>query len=233
MRIFYRFCDKKINLNYKGFTITKQQCFLNFIKYFNIADIELILDNCKPNAHEWFFEVGINPNKVHYLNLGNRLSFLEQFEIVELLKLPDDEILYFVEDDYLHLENSVKLIKEGLEKVDFVTGYNHLDKFMKGQNPYCDELGEHTKVFLTNSSLWKLSNSTTMTFACKVKTLKKHKGTMIRKIGIGEAPKDFKMWLALGKKGARLGVALPGFSTHVCPSGYYTPLIDWLKEINY
>ena len=42
-----------------------------------------------------------------------------------------------------------------------------------GGNPYCKGGAEDTRVYLTESTHWKITNSTTMTFACFSEILKK------------------------------------------------------------
>jgi hypothetical protein len=108
-----------------------------------------------------------------------------------------------------------------------------LCKYIKGVNPYCNEWGEVTRVFITNSSHWKFTNSTMMTFACKLGILQKYKDTIIKSIGEGEIPKDFDMWIKLKEMGATLACPIPGAATHICKSGLYSPCVDWLKEIDY
>ena len=46
------------------------------------------------------------------------------------------------------------------------------DKYINGINPYITENSEVTRVYLSKYCHWKLTNSTTMTFAAKVRTLK-------------------------------------------------------------
>ena len=84
------------------------------------------------------------------------------------LTIDDDEIIYFIENDYLHKPNSQEILKEGFDLgASFVSLYDHPDKYLppeKGGNPYCQGGAEDTRVYLTNSVHWKITNSTTMTF---------------------------------------------------------------------
>jgi copper homeostasis protein CutC len=59
--------------------------------------------------------------------------------------------------------------------MDYVTLYDHPDKYLnpiEGGNPYCEGRSEFTRVYFGSNSEFKLNNSSTMTFAAKVKTLK-------------------------------------------------------------
>ena len=82
-----------------------------------------------------------------------------------------------------------------------------------------------TKVFLSDSCHWKLTNSTTMTFACKIKTLRKHEKTM-RKYTSTSHPHDFDMWIDLRNQEVSLITPIPGYSTHG-ESAWLSPLKNW------
>jgi glycosyltransferase involved in cell wall biosynthesis len=102
--------------------------------------------------------------KIIESNLGNSGSFVSALELA--VKLPPDDMVYFVEDDYIHKADAVKVLAEAIPFADYVTVYDHPDKY----GPYYDG-GEVSKVFRTKSSHWRFTQSTTMTFAAQVKTL--------------------------------------------------------------
>ena len=142
-----------------------------------------------------------------------------------------NEIVYFLEDDYLHKEGSQKVLESGFDLgMDYVTLYDHPDKYLnpiEGGNPYCEGRAEFTRVYLGEYSHWKLTNSTTMTFAAKVKTLKEDEG-ILRQWTAGEHPHDFQMFGDLQKKGRRLVSSIPGYATHG-ETRWLTPLTNWEK----
>ena len=112
----------------------------------------------------------------------------------------------------------------------FVSLYDHPDKYLspqQGGNPYCEGAAEDTRVYLTKSTHWKVTNSTTMTFAAKVSTLKQVE-RILRKHTQGSYPDDFKMFLELREEGELLITPLPGYSTHG-EAAWLTPLVDWSK----
>ena len=84
----------------------------------------------------------------------------------------------------------------------FVALYDHPDKYLdpsKGGNPYCQGGAEDTRVYLSDSIHWKITNSTTMTFAAKVSTLRVNED-IIRKHTNTAHPNDFGMFLELREK---------------------------------
>ena len=82
-------------------------------------------------------------------------------------------------------------------------------------------------MFRSESCHWKLTNSTTMTFASRVKTLKEDLGIM-KTWTIGTYPDDFKMFLELTDNGRTLITPLPGYSTHG-ETQWLSPFTDWSK----
>jgi len=170
-------------------------------------------------------------NRVYRTHLGNAKSFL--FILDLSLKLPDDQIIYFVEDDYIHTEGSDVLISEGLDRADYVSLYDHLDKYMDNSpNPLVKHGGEQTKVILTESTHWKFTNSTTMTFAARVKTLKEDAAIFRKHCQHPSGfPHDYELFCELLSKGRKLITPIPARSTH-CEARYISPLVDWKGQIN-
>ena len=113
----------------------------------------------------------------------------------------------------------------------FVALYDHPDKYLdpsQGGNPYCEGGGEDTRVYLTDSCHWKITNSTTMTFAEKVYTLKRVE-PILRKHTEGTHPNDFQMFLDLRANNELLITPIPGYSTHG-ETAWLSPLYDWEKD---
>jgi hypothetical protein len=147
----------------------------------------------------------------------------------EALREPDWQVIYFLENDYLHKPNSDKIILEGLELgASFVSLYDHPDKYLppsQGGNPYCEGGAEDTRVYLTESTHWKITNSTTMTFATTEPNLRRAEKTL-RKYTQGTYPEDFKMFLDLREQGELLISSIPGYATHG-ETAWLSPLTDW------
>ena len=81
--------------------------------------------------------------------------------------------------------------------------------------------GELCRVLLTKSCHWKETNSTTMTFATRIKTIK-DKHEIFRKY-LGEPiPKDYPMWREV-LYNSTLITQIPSYATH-CHEPWITPL---------
>jgi hypothetical protein len=232
MKIIYRISDsgyKKLKPEY----VNNESCLKNFCDvFFNYKhEIYVIADNCNNNTIN-MIEKYIDPVNIEKTSIGNGAGTFN-LALDKALKLNDTDIVYFVENDYLHLPSSDIILKEGIDlNASFISLYDHPDKYMtpeKGGNPYCISGGEDTIVYLTASTHWKMTNSTTMTFASKVSTLKKFE-YILRKHTSTNHPYDFAMWLELRANGASLMTPIPGYSTHG-EMEWLSPLIQW-KNVN-
>ena len=172
--------------------------------------------------------------------LGNPGSFWRLYEIA-LALAKDQDIFYFVEDDYLHLSQAAEAIQEGLKYFDYVTLYDHSDKYKLSNvplNPYvkANRYSESTEIVKGVNQIWRTSNSTTMTFAVHGKTLKEDsdiwsitktakkdfdfdnfcvitKQPMLPKSRfIKQIPRRLKFWF---KPKRYLGVCIPSLSLHL------------------
>ncbi len=208
LHTIYRICDLRDGRT-KIDAITKRQCFENFVSVFGTARLTVVADNCRPDTVS--FLRGFTPN-IHQTALGNSGSFLHAMDLA--LHLPDDDGAYLVEDDYLHQPGAPALIHEGLERADYVSLYDHPDKYMNpSPNPLVKGGGEATTVMLTRSSHWKRTNSTTMTFAARVGTLRGDADVM-RRYCQTPLPADFFMFCDILKRGRTLISPIPGRATH-------------------
>ena len=213
----------------------KRRCLENFLTVFSpppgelviVADrcgeptVEMIRDVCKSTS------VDLPDSCLHRTDIGHGAGSWRYTAQLALQK-PDNQPIYFLEDDYLHLPGSKALILEGLAIAPYSTLYDHPDKYVpreQGGNPFVQNGGESTRLLRTASSHWKLTNSTTMTFATTT-------GVLRNDLNIwdvhtrGSHPNDFAAFIDLYRKGRTLVVSIPGRSTH-CDSQWPTPGVDW------
>lgn len=226
MKIIYRISDTGYS-KVKPAYINNEACLLNALDMFSTEEHDwlVIADNVSEATTKMLERYVLN---IKYVSVGHGAGTFN-LALSEALSCNDNEAVYFLENDYLHKPNSNKIIKEGLELgASFVSLYDHPDKYLppsQGGNPYCEGGAEDTRVYLTQSTHWKITNSTTMTFAATVETLRRTEETL-RKYTQGSYPEDFKMFLDLREQGELLVSSIPGYSTHG-ETAWLSPLTDW------
>jgi len=229
MKIIYRISDAGYN-KVKPKYINNRNCLWNAVNIFQGVDFKdwtVIADNVSEET-DVIIQSYIPRERIDYVSVGHGAGTFN-LALDKALTFDDNEIVYFIENDYLHLPGSKRIIEEGLDEIgaDFVSLYDHPDKYIDGANPYVQGGGEMTRVMLSTSSHWKVTNSTTMTFASKVKTLRKTEN-ILREYTQGSYPRDFDMFVHLYNSAHYLVTPIPGYSTHG-ETAWLTPLINWEK----
>ena len=202
MKLYYRISDNSYKKP-KLMGATKEVCLKNFLSVFG-TDVTVIADKCEESTKEMLHKYF---KKIVCTEQGNAGSLIRTIERA-IEENDDSELIYFVEDDYLHLPKAKEVLEEGIARADYVTLYDHPDKYTANYN-----LGEYSKVIKTKSSHWRYTVSTCMTFAAKVKTLIEDK-EIWDKYTSETHPHDHHIFTDLGKKGRRLSVAIPGVACH-------------------
>ena len=228
MKIIYRISDtgySKVKPDYIG----NEQCLKNATEVFKDADWNIIADNTSELTTNMIRKY-VAEDLIKGVSVGHGAGTFN-LALDKALTYDDNEIVYFIENDYLHKPKSQKILKEGFNLgAPFVSLYDHPDKYLEpsqGGNPYCDGGAEDTRVYLTDNCHWKITNSTTMTFAAKVSTLKRTE-PILRKHTSGTHPNDFQMFLELRQNNELLVTSIPGYSTHG-ETAWLSPLTDWSK----
>jgi hypothetical protein len=145
--------------------------------------------------------------------------------------IADDDLVYTLENDYLHRHGWLEKIEELYSSKNFfhyVTMYDHPDKY---QHTTCyvkryDNLV--STVYLTESHHWRTMRSTCFSFITKARYFKEDIFYFKRLRDVFIMP-FLKMF-----KGRILVSAIPALSTH-CMNQYMAPLVDWSKindEVN-
>ena len=228
MKLIYRISDAGYN-KIKPSYVTNENCLKNALQTFPTSEYDwsIIADNISEETNNMIQEY-ISRDHILYVSVGHGAGTFN-LALDEALQSSEDEIIYFIENDYLHKPNSGRIFKEGFDLgASFISLYDHPDKYMspnQGGNPYCEGGAEDTRVYLTNSCHWKITNSTTMTFAAKVSTLKRTED-ILRKWTNGTHPNDFNMFLELREQNELLITPITGYSTHG-EKAWLSPLTDW------
>jgi hypothetical protein len=151
-------------------------------------------------------------------------SFLNLLDTAIASDFSDEDILYFVEDDYLHNVGWPKILREGFKyiDVDYITLYDHNDKYFFEM--YEDLM---SKVGLTPSVHWKTIPNTTNTYACLGKTFKRDFAIHVKYCDVaGGLTRDFDKFYELTSTGKTLINPIPGYSTH-CEPDFMSPVVNW------
>jgi hypothetical protein len=229
VKIIYRISDAGYN-KVKPLYINNGNCLKNAVRVFGKENFHVIADNVSEETKRIIWDCDIQDTQIDYVSVGHGAGTFN-LGLDWALKQDEDTIVYFLENDYIHKPNSNDIIIEGINLGgDYVSLYDHPDKYIpasRGGNPYIeDDGGEVTKVYLSNSCHWKLTNSTTMTFASKVSTLKEDESILRKWTNMGHYPRDFDMFMELRENGKSLMTSIPGYSTHG-ETAWLSPLTDW------
>jgi SAM-dependent methyltransferase len=155
---------------------------------------------------------------------GNSACFLGALRYA-LAEYDDDDVVYFVEDDYLHAPGALAALRAafaaGGPPAEYATLYDHPDKYTGSPPParlWVAAGGGH----------WREAPSTTCTFAARVRTVRRDMPLFEFFARLDPAqPADREMWGALRGLGRVLVSRVPGLSTHAM-TGLESP--GWALE---
>ncbi len=230
IEIFIRHCNySAVSAHKQRFEeFSKERCFDNLLQTLEgekEINVTLLLDTFHPMEGEHFIRKQQSFPIVEFKAGSEAASFLFMLELVYKQRFSPDTIIYFLEDDYLHLPKWPQILREAfsLQGVDYATLYDHKDKYF---SPEYAEL--KSKIFHTASCHWRTTPSTTNTYAMLFKTLKKHID-LHRCYSLGRTiTADHEKFTKLSEEGAVLISSIPGFSTHAEPD-FASPCTDWEK----
>jgi hypothetical protein len=165
-------------------------------------------------------------NKISMKGGNDAQSFLNLLNYVIKQDYNDEDIIYFLEDDYLHKPGWIDVLLEGFEYIgaDYYTLYDHPNKYYPNM---WDKLPSYLMV--SPSAHWRTTVSTTNTYACKFKTLKQHFNIHIQYCDLeAKWTKDHDKFTHLWNIESNLVSCIPGYSTHV-EENMLSPIINWAQ----
>ena len=249
--ILLRVCDKveSVHKANRPFNLNKLQTIkISFYSLYKSLkgfqyQITIIGDDLSPEILN-FFEA-FNDVNIDNCILGSAAKSLQK-QINLAMSIPNDEWVYFCEDDYLHLPQTFEYISEFIENKK-----KYLKTSPKKRNYMNKIIGDlsnkpliiHTPdypdrylppwkrlsfIFLTKYCHWRQIVNTTHTILLKSSTIKRFE-THIKASATG--PSDSKLsekiyGRILFNKKALCVSPIKGLSTHMT-EGVMTPLIDW------
>ena len=231
IRIFQRHCNFSSNSHNKPRPkwFDREKIFDSFINTLDERVEYTAFHDCGNGSIEDHFLTKKDINKVSQFGGNDAQAFLNLLKYIKEQNYSEEDIIYFVEDDYLHKEGWIDILLEAFNNInpDYCTLYDHPDKY-PSQASYLNMYdGFQSEILVTPSVHWRTVPSTTNTYACKVKTLNKHFDIHVQYCDLVEKwTKDFHKFLHLWKEGSNLISCMPGYSSHV-ESTMLSPIFNW------
>ncbi|HHJ10234.1 MAG TPA: hypothetical protein ENK25_05005 [Bacteroidetes bacterium] len=211
---------------------SREKCFQNLkntIVNDNRVKLTLVYDNAEGPLERHFISTEKHYEIVEFTGGDDSRSLYNLLHYIIEQDIPDEDIVYVLEDDYVHRKGWVDIMLEGFNHTDakYVTLYDHRDKYFLHRYRNLK-----SKIVFSPSVHWRYVPSTTNTWSTKFKTLKKHfkiheKFCKSRK-GIARDNAKFNY---LTKNNFFLISPIPAYSTHA-ETPFLSPVIDWEKVIN-
>ena len=240
MRIIFRTSShqqKKIKLKISPF-----DCLKNLKRVFSNTSITVVGDGLSSKQISKYKKIVGEKNFIE-INLKNNSKSLKYcidlvlgFQNSKNFKkiLSENELIYFVENDYLHMKESKKNLIDAFNfNVHYVSLYDHPDYYdnLKKLIDFRQALDNPIrKVLLGKYRHWVTTASTTCTFAVKKKTLMEDY-EYFKKMCKRDIPRDHKIFTQLTNKGRLLIIPIPSLATHI-ETNYLAPLVNWkLKKL--
>jgi len=233
--IIYRISDHSHTEKIKPSYASKENCLRTLVREFGNHNLHIICDNVSEQTFNMCKKYSEN---IELTNNGNTGAFLYSWnKAFELTKtMPEDSIVYLVEDDYIHCRGAKKILLEAFNDLHapYATLYDHPDKYQDNKDPRfkwghgqidIDDngirkplnvyvSGEETVVYASKSCHWKLTSSTTMTFATTVGNIRDDKDDMANLHTGKHLPMGGATFKMLAGKGKGLISSIPAYSGH-------------------
>ena len=225
IHIFYRHYNISGNDN-KGRPswFNFEQCFVNLLSTIENknVDLHLIMDG---DIESNFINQYKNQFTLHQIKAGSdQSSFFQTWKIAKETDIEDNDLVYFLENDYLHVNNWVDKIIELFGTYNlphYISLYDHNDKYFL---PMYENLV--SKIFTTKTHHWRTTPSTCGSFIVNRKVFNEDYDIQTTTIG------DHQKFLDLNQNKNRSVITpIPGLSTH-CMEGLMSPTINWQNYVN-
>lgn len=227
IHIFVRHCPSasSVHNNTRPAWFGKERVFQNLLRTSkNEAEISVIFDGKAPPDY-----LSNSDAKIILVKDGGCEAKSLRFTLNYIVnqKLNDKDIVYLLEDDYVHKDGWANVMQEGFDSIssDYFTLYDHFDKY----TPMYNNL--QSQILVSKSSHWRTTPSTTNTYACRFATLKRDLSIHCKwadplKLVSEDHPKFLELW----SQGKSLVSCIPGYSTHIA-LGLMSPCVNWEQYI--
>jgi len=200
-----------------------EKCFQNLI---------CTIDNRKDISLHVMMDGGVNNNFIskykhrftlHEFKGGSNYKAVQEvykyaFNLAQ--SLSDNDIFYFLENDYLHQKDwidKVLSLYKTYTGVSYISLYDHFDKY---RHPMYQSLV--SRILATDNHHWRSTPSTCGSFLVPKNIFLEDFDTHLNLEG------DHNKWIHLGQHNRPLLTPIPGLSTH-CANNFLSPTINWSK----
>jgi hypothetical protein len=226
IRVFQRHCLFSSNSEHKQRPswFNREHMFDSFVAGLDSrVELTCMFDSGRGSVDQHF--LSSKDVKIVSMEGGNdAISFLNVLNYVKDQNYNPEDVVYFLEDDYIHRSGWIDVLQEGVDQIgaDYYTLYDHPDKYFL---PMYESL--MSKIIVTPSTHWRTIPSTTNTYACKYSTLMKHFDIHVKYCDlVNKWTKDHDKFVELWNVGSNLISCMPGYSAHV-EAGMLSPVINW------
>ena len=226
IHILYRHynVEDKGNTYNRPYWFDYEKCFVNLLNTIEGKNVSLhvIMDG---DVNKNFIGKYKDRYTLHSIKAGDYYgSYLETYKYIKTLNINDDDLIYFLENDYLHVDNWVdeiiRLFQTYPYGLNYVSLYDHNDKYFLPM--YTDLV---SKIYTTETRHWRTTPST-----CGSYIIPKNIFIEDEDINTG-GPGDHDKFLRLNELKDRFVLTpIPGLSTH-CMGSLLSPTINW-EQIN-
>jgi hypothetical protein len=198
-----------------------EKCFTNLLETITNKNIELhVVMDGDPNTN--FIGKYKDQYTLHQIKAGgDQSSFFQTWEIAKSIPMEQTDLVYFIENDYLHHQGWDKKVTELFETyklLHYVSLYDHNDKYFL---PMYEDLV--SKIFTTETHHWRTTPSTCGSFIITKQLFDLDYDINTSIVG------DHNKFLQLAEERNRMVITpIPGLSTH-CMEGLMSPTIKWDK----
>lgn len=222
----------KLNIFYRHYNITGndgkhrpewfsyEKCFINLlntIKNDTRVNLYVIMDGLIDI--NWIEKYKEHFTSHEFTGGSDRMSFLTAYEYAKNLNTGENDLYYFLENDYLHVKGWVDKVFDlfGMySNLNYISLYDHNDKYFL---PMYQDLV--SKIITTSTHHWRTTPSTCGTYIVNKKIFLEDYNIPFEMKG------DHNKFLHLNQtKGRFVLTPLPGLSTH-CMNNLLSPTIKW------
>jgi len=225
IHIFYRHYNiENTDFKYRPYWFNFEKCFINLLNTIQgkNVDLHLIMDGSIDNNFVKKYKDKYIPHIIDAKS--DQASFWKTWEIAKQTNIGDKDLIYFLENDYLHVDGWVDKVVDlfsTYNNLNYVSLYDHGDKYW---HPNYDDLV--SKIFVSTLHHWRTIPSTCGSFVITKQIFEEDYTDNTTIAG------DHNKFLYLNETKNRFVLTpVPGLSTH-CMEAFLSPTIDWEKINN-